>query len=136
MSSESAAPSSSRPLINWKRLVIIALLTAIGCCVFWWYSPAGHQYRAMAAAQRHLDGPMLSIVRDPRAANMTFYNSTAEQIWVSGEVATRADFDSIRGLIRASRPPVPVRYFQIHIANEGELELESETDPVEGSQSR
>jgi hypothetical protein len=122
-------------LVSWKRLVIISLLTAIGCCVFWWFSPAGHQYRAMAAAQKHLDGPMLCIVRDHRAANLTFSNSTTEQIWVSGEAPTRADFDALRALIRASRPPVPVRYIQIRIANEGELELDTETDPVEGSQS-
>jgi hypothetical protein len=83
------------------------------------FSPAGIQARNMSKARSHIPIVQRALGSEPRFANVTFDDFTAQEgsLLVGGTVPTRADLDRLKEIVASTSPPTAV-IFHVFVDDE------------------
>lgn len=109
---DAARPAPRRPVINWKRLLVIAIVLVIACAIYYPFSPAAQQSANLDLANSLLPSVRHALQADPRFTNVRIGVTTVSNgsFVVRGSVASGQDLSALRLLVGSHHLPVAVQW--------------------------
>ncbi len=93
-----------------RQFWIIVAVLVVATAIYYPFSPAGRQSQNMKLASQHIAvlKPQLAADRRFAAVDLAVFTGAGGSLIVRGNVATQADADAAKSLVKQSHPPCPV----------------------------
>jgi hypothetical protein len=97
---------------SFSNLALVIVIILIAFAIYYPFSPAGVQSRNMAKARAHIPVIQRALGSDPRFANISLHDYTANDgcLIVNGNVLAGSDLDQLKKIIASTSPPTDVVY--------------------------